>query len=233
MRGAVNRLVLASVLAVLGITVAACGASAGSSAGKTPGVANPTAAANADASATAGASTSSSATDSAGGGNVKTIYLAGGCFWGLEKYVEQVRGVVSAEVGYANGKTPNATYGDSSGYAEAVKIEYDPDVAPLPFLLDLYYDAIDPTTLNRQGPDFGSEYRTGIYYTDPADRAVIEQSLAQLQTRYSKPVVIEVEPVRNYNAAEEYHQDYLEKNPGGYCHIPKKLFEEAAKARPK
>ena len=144
---------------------------------------------------------------------MKTIYLAGGCFWGLEKYVDQVNGVIGSEVGYANGRNQNATYGDSSGYAEAVKIDYDPEVAPLPFLLDLYYDAIDPTTVNRQGNDFGSEYRTGIYYTDPADKAVIEQSIAELQKKYSKPIAIEVKPLTTYSKAEEYHQKYLDKNP--------------------
>ena len=106
---------------------------------------------------------------------MKTIYVAGGCFWGLEKYIGLVNGVVDAEVGYANGANASATYGDGSGYAEAVKVVYDPKVAPLPFLLDLFYDAIEPTSVNRQGNDLGTEYRTGIYYTDPADEAVIEQ----------------------------------------------------------
>ncbi len=168
----------------------------------------------------------------AGDANVKTIYLAGGCFWGLEKYVALVQGVASAEVGYANGNRDDARYGDGSGYAEVVKIEYDPEVAPLPFLLGLYYDAIDPTTVNRQGNDVGTEYRTGIYYTDPADEAVIRQSIAELQKGLSAPVAIEVGPLVRYNAAEEYHQDYLDKNPGGYCHIPRKLFDAAAQARP-
>ena len=107
--------------------------------------------------------------------DAKTIYVAGGCFWGLEKYIGLVNGVVDTEVGYANGANASATYGDGSGYAEAVKVVYDPTVAPLPFLLDLFYDAIDPTSVNMQGNDLGTEYRTGIYYTDPADEAVIEQ----------------------------------------------------------
>jgi methionine-S-sulfoxide reductase len=183
-------------------------------------------------SSTLGTARSTSTSTTAGDGNVKTIYLAGGCFWGLEKYVGLVRGVASTEVGYANGNRDNARYGDGTGYAETVKIEYDPEVAPLPFLLGLYYDAIDPTTVNRQGNDIGDEYRTGIYYTDPADKAVIEQSLAELQKRYSAPIAIEVGPLVRYNAAEDYHQDYLDKNPGGYCHIPRKLFDAAAAARP-
>ena len=130
------------------------------------------------------ADTTEQATPSAPAGkDVKTIYVAGGCFWGLEKYIGLVNGVVDAEVGYANGANASATYGDGSGYAEAVKVVYDPTVAPLPFLLDLFYDAIDPTSVNRQGNDLGTEYRTGIYYTDPTDEAVIERSLARLQTR--------------------------------------------------
>jgi peptide methionine sulfoxide reductase msrA/msrB len=168
----------------------------------------------------------------AAGKDAKTIYVAGGCFWGLEKYIGLVNGVVATEVGYANGANASATYGDGSGYAEAVKIVYDPAVAPLPFLLDLFYDAIEPTSVNRQGNDVGTEYRTGIYYTDPADAAVIQKSLARLQTRYTEPIAVESGPLTTYTRAEDYHQDYLEKNPGGYCHIPQKLFEAASAARP-
>jgi methionine-S-sulfoxide reductase len=162
----------------------------------------------------------------------KTIYVAGGCFWGLEKYIGLVNGVVATEVGYANGAKASATYGDGSGYAEAVKVVYDPKVAPLRFLLDLFYDAIEPTSVNRQGNDVGTEYRTGIYYTDPADKAVIEKSLARLQRDYTDPIAVESGPLTTYSSAEDYHQDYLDKNPGGYCHIPEKLFDAAAAARP-
>jgi peptide methionine sulfoxide reductase msrA/msrB len=169
--------------------------------------------------------------DSAGK-DVKTIYVAGGCFWGLEKYIGLVNGVVDTEVGYANGANASATYGDGSGYAEAVKVVYDPTVAPLPFLLDLFYDAIEPTSVNRQGNDVGTEYRTGIYYADPADEAVIAQSLARLQTKYTQPIAVESGPLTNYARAEDYHQDYLKKNPSGYCHIPQKLFDAASAARP-
>ncbi len=179
----------------------------------------------------AGAGEQTTRPDPAGDG-VKTIYVAGGCFWGLEKYIGLVDGVLATEVGYANGASASATYGDGSGYAEAVKVVYDPAVAPLPFLLDLFYDAIEPTSVNRQGNDVGVEYRTGIYYTDPADAAVIEKSLAQLQTKYSEPIAVESGPLTTYTRAEDYHQDYLQKNPGGYCHIPQKLFDAAAAARP-
>jgi peptide methionine sulfoxide reductase msrA/msrB len=171
--------------------------------------------------------------DATGGTNVKTIYLAGGCFWGLEKYLGLVHGVINAESGYANGRSGNARYGDGSGYAEVVKVDYDPTQAPLPFILGLYYDAIDPTTVNRQGNDVGVEYRTGIYYTDPADKAVIDDSIAKLRAGLSQPVAIEIGPLTTYTPAEEYHQDYLDKNPGGYCHIPRKLMDAAAAARPR
>ncbi len=178
------------------------------------------------------ATTEPAAPPDAAGNDVKTIYIAGGCFWGLEKYIGLVSGVVATEVGYANGANSSATYGDGSGYAEAVKVVYDPAVAPLPFLLDLFYDAIEPTSVNRQGNDVGTEYRTGIYYTDPADKAVIDQSLERLQTMYTEPIAVESGPLTNYARAEDYHQDYLQKDPGGYCHIPQKLFDAAAAARP-
>lgn len=208
--------ILAS-LALSGLVLAGCAQRAAT-----------TAAPDLAASATAGEAT----TTTSEGGNVKTIYLAGGCFWGLEKYVGLVRGVTGTEVGYANGTRDNATYMDGSGSAETVKIEYDPEVAPLPFLLGLYYDAIDPTSINRQGNDVGTEYRTGIYFTDPADEAVIRESISELQKGYSAPIAIEVGPLVRYSPAEEYHQDYLDKNPGGYCHIPRKLFDAAAAAKP-
>jgi len=171
-----------------------------------------------------------------GGEGVATIYLAGGCFWGVEKYMASVRGVLDAEVGYANGSTPSPTYEQVStgrtGHTETVRVEYDPTVAPLPFLLETFFEAIDPTSLNRQGNDVGTQYRTGIYYTDPADAPAIESALAELQEQYDKPITVEVEPLTSYTPAEEYHQDYLEKNPGGYCHISPGLFDKAASASP-
>jgi peptide methionine sulfoxide reductase msrA/msrB len=167
---------------------------------------------------------------------MSTIYLAGGCFWGLEKYMASIHGVTGTDVGYANGTVESPTYRQvctgATGCAETVKVEYDTPVAPLPFLLDLFYKAIDPTTLNRQGNDVGTQYRTGIYYEDEADRAAIEDSLARLQEQYRTPIAIEVGPLTGYASAEEYHQDYLDKNPGGYCHIGPGKFAEAAAARP-
>ncbi|HHU05841.1 MAG TPA: peptide-methionine (R)-S-oxide reductase MsrB [Clostridiales bacterium] len=163
------------------------------------------------------------------------IYLAGGCFWGMEKYLRSIRGVLSTEVGYANGKTENPSYEDvchrETGHAETVKLEYDANVLPLSFLLELYFDAIDPTSINRQGGDMGTQYRTGIYYVDESDLPVIRSAIEKLQESYDKPVAIEVKPLSNYYPAEEYHQKYLDKNPGGYCHIGPEKFKKAAEAR--
>jgi len=171
-----------------------------------------------------------------GGEGMSTIYLAGGCFWGVEKYMAEVQGVAGAEAGYANGETESPSYQDvttgETGYTETVRVDYDPEVAPLPFLLELFYSAIEPTSVNRQGNDVGTQYRTGIYYTDPADAAIVERSLAELQEQYDEPIAVEAGPLTAYTTAEEYHQDYLEKNPGGYCHIGGELFENAAEAEP-
>lgn len=165
---------------------------------------------------------------------MKTIYLAGGCFWGVEKYFSLIPGVVDTETGYANGKTDNPTYEqvcrEGTGHAETVKISYLPEIVSLPFLLEQYYKIIDPVSLNRQGNDTGVQYRTGIYYTDPEDKTAIETSIAALREKIGKTPAIEIAPLKQYSKAEEYHQDYLDKNPGGYCHIPSIRFEEAGKA---
>lgn len=161
------------------------------------------------------------------------IYLAGGCFWGMQKYFDSVGGVLSTEVGYANGPALHPTYEQvckSSGHAETVRIEYDPAVVPLPFLLGLYFDAVDPTSVNRQGGDSGIQYRTGIYYTDPADLPVIQGELTKLQKKFNASLAIEVEQLESFGSAEEYHQKYLDKNPGGYCHIPPEKFRKAKEA---
>ncbi len=166
-----------------------------------------------------------------------TIYLAGGCFWGVERYMGLVPGVLTVESGYANGTTGSPTYRDvirgDTGHAETVRVEYDPAVAPLPFLLELFYEAIDPTTRDRQGNDVGSQYRSGVFYTEPSDRPVIDASLVELQKCYDRPVVVEVAPLTSFTPAEEYHQGFLEKNPGGYCHIGRDLFRRAASAVPR
>ena len=164
----------------------------------------------------------------------KEIYLAGGCFWGAEHYLKQIRGVVFTETGYANGNTENPTYKevytDTTGYAETVRVEYDPEVLPLKLLVELYFKAIDPLSVNKQGEDEGTRYRTGIYYSDPDDLPVIKEVFNQVRDSLDAPLAVEVEPLRNFYRAEEYHQDYLVKNPDGYCHLPVALFEFAKKA---
>ncbi len=164
----------------------------------------------------------------------KEIYLAGGCFWGTEKYMASIPGVLETQVGYANGKTANPTYQEvchnNTGHAETVKVAYDPNVIPLPFLLELYYDCIDPTSVNRQGGDKGTQYRTGVYYVHPEDEQVIRESLKKLQSRLDRPIAVECLPLDNYYPAEEYHQKYLDKNPNGYCHIGREKIEKAAQA---
>lgn len=165
----------------------------------------------------------------------KTIYLAGGCFWGTEHYFRLVRGVVDTKVGYANGHTDQApTYQEvctgTTGFAETVRIDYDSDILALETILDLYYKTIDPTSLNRQGGDIGEQYRTGIYYVDTKDREVIQRSLEDVQRLYRAEVVVECLPLANFYNAEEYHQRYLEHNPTGYCHIRPELFALAREA---
>lgn len=171
--------------------------------------------------------------------NVKEIYFAGGCFWGTEHFMKQINGVVQTQVGYANGKMSikNPTYeqvcNDNTGFAETVKVSFDPQQADLELLIDLFFKTIDPTSLNRQGNDRGTQYRTGIYYTDKADLPVIKHTVAVLSKKYAKPVVVEIEPLSNFYQAEDYHQDYLGKHPNGYCHISPDLFEVARKANMK
>ena len=164
--------------------------------------------------------------DSAGSetpAELRTLYLAGGCFWGLEAYLKRLPGVRGTVVGYANGSTENPSYHDvcrwNTGHAETVAVTYDPRVLPTDVLLDAFFEAIDPTSVDRQGNDRGTQYRSGIYWTDEADLPAIEASLLRQQARYTSPIVTEVEPLDGFYPAEEYHQNYLEKNPGGYCHI--------------
>jgi peptide methionine sulfoxide reductase msrA/msrB len=164
----------------------------------------------------------------------REIYLAGGCFWGTEHYFKQVRGVVETETGFANGGFANPSYkqvkaGDT-GFAETVRIKYDPETVSLELLLDLYFKSIDPLSLNRQGEDEGTQYRTGIYYTDPSDLPVIDRVYGAVEAAAGQPLAVEKLPLQNFYPAEEYHQDYLDKNPTGYCHLPAALFEFARKA---
>lgn len=165
----------------------------------------------------------------------KTIYLAGGCFWGTAHLFSLVPGVSDTQAGYANSEIENPTYQQvctgRTHAAETVKVTYEADSVSLTSLLRLYFKSIDPLAEDRQGADIGTQYRTGIYYTDAADLPVIEAEMATVQRRHSEPLAVECMPLRNFYPAEEYHQDYLYKNPGGYCHVSKKLFEEARNLR--
>lgn len=158
----------------------------------------------------------------------RIIYLAGGCFWGLEAYMERIQGVTDAVSGYANGKGDTTNYQllHATDHAETVKVTYDPNKISLDKLLQYYFRVIDPTSINKQGNDRGRQYRTGIYYQNEQDKAVIEAALKTLQSKFQAPIQIEVEPLKNYVEAEEYHQDYLKKNPNGYCHIDIKKADE-------
>lgn len=165
----------------------------------------------------------------------KDIYFAGGCFWGTEHFFKQIEGVTFTETGYANGNTPDPTYRqvytDTTGHAETVHVEYDDTLVGLRFLVKMYFKAIDPTLLNRQGNDTGTRYRTGIYYTDAEDHQIISEVYRSEEKLHDKPLVVELEPLACFYPAEEHHQDYLEKNPEGYCHLPHSLFEYARKTK--
>ena len=164
---------------------------------------------------------------------MKTIYLAGGCFWGTQKFFDQFDGVKKTTVGYANGKSANPTYEEvcnDSGHAETVKIEYDENLMSTKDLLNYYFMIIDPTSVNRQGGDTGIQYRTGIYYTDESLLNDIKGVMDEEQKKYEIPLAVEVAPLESFYDAEEYHQKYLDKNPGGYCHINPKLMKLAREA---
>ena len=154
---------------------------------------------------------------------MKRIVLGGGCFWGVEEFFSRINGVMNTEVGYANGRTENPTYEDvcygNTYFAEVCLIDYDENMISLEEILNKFWSIIDPMTLNRQGNDIGSQYRTGIYYVDETDEEIILKSVDNLQKNYIKKIATEVKPLENYYKAEEYHQRYLKKNPNGYCHI--------------
>lgn len=154
--------------------------------------------------------------------NNKQIVIAGGCFWGLEHLLKKVPGVTDTEVGYCGGKNDNPTYEYHPGHAEAILVTYDSSTLPLPALLDYFFRYHNPTTKNRQGNDVGTSYRSAIFYTNEAERAVAEAMIAHVNEsgRWDDPVTTTLEPLTRFWPAEEYHQDYLEKNPGGYtCHV--------------
>lgn len=154
---------------------------------------------------------------------MKTIYLAGGCFWGTEHYMSQFDGVSETSVGYANGNVPDPAYElvytDQTGHVECVKVTYDNNMISLATLCRLFFRSIDPLLVNRQGEDIGTRYRTGIYWTDAEDQAVVEDVYAEIQQRYTSPLAVEKGSLDCFYSAEEYHQKYLVKNPEGYCHL--------------
>lgn len=163
--------------------------------------------------------------------NSDTVYFAGGCFWGTEHLFRQVAGVESTRAGYANSRVPDPSYrqvcSGNTGAAEAVEVVFDPERISLRDLTNLYLMSVDPLSLNRQGNDRGTQYRTGIYYTSEADRRIAETALDSLSARLGRPLAVELKPLENFYPAEDYHQRYLEENPGGYCHVSPRLFEYA------
>lgn len=157
-----------------------------------------------------------------------TIYFAGGCFWGVQKFFDQFDGVTGTEVGYANGPSDNPSYKDvcrGSGHAETVRVDYDDTVISLTELVNYYFMVIDPVSVNKQGNDMGVQYRTGIYYTKEDQLPEIEAVYQAEEEKVGTELAVEVMPLENFYSAEDYHQKYLDKNPGGYCHIPRNMFE--------
>lgn len=154
---------------------------------------------------------------------MKKLYLAGGCFWGVEAYFQAVDGVVATTVGYAQGHVDNPSYEQvctgKTGHAETVEVVYDEAIIDVEILLTHLFRIINPTVLNRQGNDRGTQYRTGIYSEDERDLLIARDYIEKRQVDYELPIVVEVQRLTLFFAAEEYHQDYLIKNPGGYCHV--------------
>lgn len=154
---------------------------------------------------------------------MKTIYLAGGCFWGMQRFLDSAEGVKETAVGYANGRTENPTYEqvkhENTGHAETVKVVYDETILTEKALLHRFLQVIDPFSVNKQGEDEGEQYRTGIYFVDKNDMQIAKEEIALLEKETGKKCAVEVRPLDNFYLAEEYHQKYLVKNPTGYCHI--------------
>ncbi|WP_371371789.1 peptide-methionine (S)-S-oxide reductase MsrA [Sporomusa aerivorans] len=154
---------------------------------------------------------------------MKKIWLAGGCFWGVEAYFQQLKGVLATKVGYGQGTRSNPTYeqvcSGATGHAEICEVTYDENAITLEKVLEHFFRIIDPTSLNRQGPDRGTQYRSGIYFTDEPEKTTIAAFIQKMQPGYQAPIVVEVEPLQSFYPAEDYHQNYLQRTPGGYCHI--------------
>ena len=159
---------------------------------------------------------------------VREIYFAGGCFWGTEHFIRQFDGVLETTVGYANGQVEDPSYEqvytDSTGHAECVKVTYDSEMISLTSLCRMFFRSIDPLLVNRQGEDKGTRYRTGIYWSDNEDRITVEAIHAEVQERYDSPLAVEKSELKSFYSAEEYHQDFLVRNPEGYCHISPEIL---------
>lgn len=164
---------------------------------------------------------------------MKTIYLAGGCFWGVEAYYKKLKGVTDTQVGYANGNYPNPTYeevcDEKATHAEAVKVVFNEKQISLEKLLEHLFRIIDPTSVNKQGHDEGIQYRTGVYFENKEDENVAKKYVHLRQKDYRKPIALEIQPLRGFYDAETYHQDYLDKNPNGYCHVDFRLLRPEEK----
>lgn len=149
-----------------------------------------------------------------------SLVVAGGCFWGLEELFRSQLGVIDTEVGYTGGKNKNPTYENHPGHAEAIKILFNPDKTSVDKLLDLFFSIHDPTTINQQGNDIGSSYRSAIFYTNDTEKQLAKKSIARAGEHWQKPIVTKLEKLDIFWPAEKYHQDYLQKNPSGYtCHF--------------
>ena len=164
---------------------------------------------------------------------MKRIVLAGGCFWGVQGYYKKLKGVINTNVGYTNGNIKNPSYQDlkngKATHAEAIEIFYDEEVISLEKILEHLFRIIDPTSLNKQGADFGIQYRTGIYYRDNSDKFIIDKFIEKMNVLFKNRVVVEVREEKGFYLAEEYHQDYLDINPNGYCHIDFSLIKDEEK----
>ena len=164
---------------------------------------------------------------------MKKIVVAGGCFWGVEEYYRRLKGIVNTRVGYAQGLIKNLSYQEvctgQTKHAEVCELEYDENVLPLEKVLEHLFRIVDPTSLNKQGHDVGTQYRVGVYFIDPKDEERIQAYYDKKASEYSKPLVMELEALREFYDAETYHQKYLVKNPGGYCHVNMKLIKDDEK----
>ena len=166
--------------------------------------------------------------------NFNKIYVAGGCFWGIQKYFDNIKGIVNTKVGYINGDSDNTNYDKvckGSGHAEVIEILYDMDVINLKTIFDLFIRVIDPTSLNKQNGDVGIQYRSGIYSNNNSDLLLIKEFIDNIKNNYDNDIVVEVKKIINYIEAEENHQKYLEKNPSGYCSINLNQIEEKYKKK--